>query len=870
MANRDQILQGAEKLLARGKLDAALKEYLRVLEENPKDISTLNKVGDLYVRINRPADSIPFFMRIADFYAKDGFFLKAIAIYKKINKIDPARLEVYEQLADLYHKQGLTQDARSQYQVLADHYAKNNKPEDAIAAYKKMVAVEPGDLKIQARLADIYRVNRQINHAVAQYGVIGATLAERGAHDEAIAVFQKALELVPGDADVQRKLVRSMLVQKNAAAAIAILKKAPPTPEGLALLAEAQFDTGDPAEAVRSAEQGLALDPANEACRVQLSRVRIAQGNADASFAAIFPAVDAAVSARDLTRAAAHLSPILEAQPSYGPALEKLADVRAAEGRRPEAAALLSTAAAEAVRQGRNDEAVALFRKALVLSPGDAEATARLRELAPTSAPPAHPPAPEIEVEIEDEALPAAPPAPPAAVAPPAFPTPPPAPTYAPPAPTPPPEEREVETLVVEAEVFARYGLADKAVERLRTLVRRRPDLVRARERLLELMAESQNPALAREVEDLAAFYRSSGRDADAETLARRYGSTAAASAAAAPVAPAAPPAASAPSPAPVPPAAPPPAAAPEVAFDEFGLEGGAHPGLTEPLPLPELIEEFESEAAPEPAVAPLPVRPAPPLAPPAPKPPAAAAPPPPPPPAAPRATSATKIAAPSDSEFVSYEELGSLLEEEMQKAGETPEAETPAAAEPLLDEQSLFADEQQFFNLAEELEKELAEEAPVPEAPALGGPEGEASLEEIFREFKKGVEQQLSAEDYETHFNLGIAYKEMGLTDEAIGEFQLASKDPARMVECCSMLGLCFLEKGMPQLAIKWYRKGLESPDIKEVETVGLLYDLGGVYQDTGDLELAYRTFLEVYGLNTNYRDIVNRVKELEAVKKN
>ncbi len=187
-----------------------------------------------------------------------------------------------------------------------------------------------------------------------------------------------------------------------------------------------------------------------------------------------------------------------------------------------------------------------------------------------------------------------------------------------------------------------------------------------------------------------------------------------------------------------------------------------------------------------------------------------------------------------------------------------------------MLDEQSLFADEQQFFNLAEELEKELAEEAPVPDAPALGGPEGEASLEEIFREFKKGVEQQLSAEDYETHFNLGIAYKEMGLTDEAIGEFQLASKDPARMVECCSMLGLCFLEKGMPQLAIKWYRKGLESPDIKEVETVGLLYDLGGVYQDTGDLELAYRTFLEVYGLNTNYRDIVNRVKELEAVKKN
>jgi len=368
--------------------------------------------------------------------------------------------------------------------------------------------------------------------------------------------------------------------------------------------------------------------------------------------------------------------------------------------------------------------------------------------------------------------------------------------------------------------VFARYGLADKAVERLRALVRRRPDLLRARERMVELMAESQNPALAQEVEELSETYRRAGREADADALRNRYG-----------------PAARVP-----PPAAPPPPA--ESSFDEFGIEAAPGPPLPEPAAPPEPVEEFGGGTFEAPAAAALEE------------------------PSPPRAAATPQGAAPAESEFVSYEELGSLLEEEMHKAGETPAPAEPEP-EPVLDEQSLFADEQQFFNLAEELEKELAEEAPIPEAPAMAGPEGEVSLEEIFREFKKGVEQQLSAEDYETHFNLGIAYKEMGLTDEAIGEFQLASKDPARMVECCSMLGLCFLEKGMPQLAIKWYRKGLEAPDIKEVETVGLLYDLGSVYQDMGDLELAYRTFLEVYGLNTNYRDVVNRVKELEAVKK-
>jgi tetratricopeptide (TPR) repeat protein len=223
----------------------------------------------------------------------------------------------------------------------------------------------------------------------------------------------------------------------------------------------------------------------------------------------------------------------------------------------------------------------------------------------------------------------------------------------------------------------------------------------------------------------------------------------------------------------------------------------------------------------------------------------------------------------PGDTEFVPYEGLGSLLEDEMQKAEEVfPPGEEPGA--PGIAEEDLFADEQKFFNLAEELEKELAEEAVVEEAAEISTPQGEVSLEEIFREFKKGVEQQLSAEDYETHYNLGIAYKEMGLVDEAIGEFQLASKDAGRAVECCSMLGHCFVEKGLPQLAIKWFRKGLDAPAIGEAETAGMLYDLAGVYQDSGEAELAYRTFLEVYGLNSNYRDVAQKVRDLEAARKN
>ncbi len=382
----------------------------------------------------------------------------------------------------------------------------------------------------------------------------------------------------------------------------------------------------------------------------------------------------------------------------------------------------------------------------------------------------------------------------------------------------PPVNDQQIETLIVEAEVFAKYGLVDKAIERLFSLVRRRPDLLKARERLVELLGESKNPALQREAEALAAAYRDTG----SHDLAARVLATAGLG----PVEEAMP----------IAPAPPPPAASGEVEFEEFDIgHTPASPPIASGAPPEDAIDFADTGLTDEPA------------------------------PFERLATPEPEASA--DSEFVSYEQLGNLLEDEMQRAGESPQEPSPM---PIVDEANLFADEQKFFNLAEELEKELGEEAVTEEPGEISTPQGEVSLEEIFREFKKGVEQQLSAEDYETHYNLGIAYKEMGLVDEAIGEFQLASKDPGRAVECCSMLGHCFLEKGMPQLAIKWFRKGLDVPAIRDAETAGMLYDLASVYQDTGETELAYRTFQEVFGLNANYRDVVQRVRDLEAVRKN
>jgi tetratricopeptide (TPR) repeat protein len=225
-------------------------------------------------------------------------------------------------------------------------------------------------------------------------------------------------------------------------------------------------------------------------------------------------------------------------------------------------------------------------------------------------------------------------------------------------------------------------------------------------------------------------------------------------------------------------------------------------------------------------------------------------APPPPPAPPSPRGISAADIES----------ELLSALPDDEDMVTAPARGRAPA---PTVEEENLFADEEDFFDLAAELEEELEQEA----KETLSVSEEEQSLEEIFKEFKKGVEQQLDAEDYDTHYNLGIAYKEMGLIDEAIGEFQLASKDPKRTTECCSMLGLCFLEKGMPQLAVKWYLKGLEQEGLSDEEQMGLRYDLATAYQETGEVENAHRYLMEIYGINSTYRDVATRLKQLQNV---
>jgi tetratricopeptide (TPR) repeat protein len=171
----------------------------------------------------------------------------------------------------------------------------------------------------------------------------------------------------------------------------------------------------------------------------------------------------------------------------------------------------------------------------------------------------------------------------------------------------------------------------------------------------------------------------------------------------------------------------------------------------------------------------------------------------------------------------------------------------------------------EEFFDLAAELSDELGS-APVPVRPAE--PAKEQSLDDIFEEFKRGVEQQSSKEDADTHYNLGVAYKEMGLLDDAIGEFIMTPEDEPKFVQSRYMLGLCYMEKEEYQNAIGEIRNALNYADSLGFDTengIEMHYDLGLACQCAGDISGAVDEFQKVVNENPKYRDTAAKLKELQ-----
>jgi tetratricopeptide (TPR) repeat protein len=152
--------------------------------------------------------------------------------------------------------------------------------------------------------------------------------------------------------------------------------------------------------------------------------------------------------------------------------------------------------------------------------------------------------------------------------------------------------------------------------------------------------------------------------------------------------------------------------------------------------------------------------------------------------------------------------------------------------------------------------------------------PSDSVDLSEMFGELKQELEEDVAAgdDDPETHYNLGVAFREMGLLDEAIAELQKVcnsierGKAFAQPVQTYTWLAQCFLDKGVPDAAIRWYEKALEIPGLDDEARLAINYELGSACETAKDKPAALRHFTSVYGSNIDYRDVAERIQALKS----
>jgi tetratricopeptide (TPR) repeat protein len=165
-----------------------------------------------------------------------------------------------------------------------------------------------------------------------------------------------------------------------------------------------------------------------------------------------------------------------------------------------------------------------------------------------------------------------------------------------------------------------------------------------------------------------------------------------------------------------------------------------------------------------------------------------------------------------------------------------------------------------------------VAATAPVVPAKIESAPA--VDLADMFGELKQELEEGGTSadEDPETHYNLGVAFREMGLLDEAIGEFQKVCQASERghafsqLMQAYTWLAQCFLDKGVPEAAVRWYERALKLPNLDAETRTALHYELGSSLENAGNRPAALSNFLEVYGNNIDYRDVAERIKALRT----
>ncbi len=241
--NKEKVMDAARKFVDKGQIDKAVKEYLRIVNEDPKDVRVWLKIGDLYAKKGAKQDAIETYLKVARFYHEQGFFLKAVAVYKQILKLDPRLVDVILKLAELYRQLGLMSDAMQHFESVAAHFHREGNTKEALATVKKLVDLDPENIATRIKLAELYSKEGIVDDAANEFQVACEQLRRQGRQDDFLKVAERLLWHKPDNHSLNRELAGLYLRRNDPRRALqklqACFKADPRDVETLGLLAQA-------------------------------------------------------------------------------------------------------------------------------------------------------------------------------------------------------------------------------------------------------------------------------------------------------------------------------------------------------------------------------------------------------------------------------------------------------------------------------------------------------------------------------------------------------------------------------------------------------------------------------------------------------
>ncbi len=787
MVDKNSIMKEAQKYLSKGQIDRAIAEWEKLSKESP-DGNTHNIIGDLYLKKGDKEKAIEFFHKAAKFFRYEGFSLKALALYKKVLNINPADADALYALAELSEEKGLTTDAIKYYLASAESLLKDGKRGRILEVYERILALSPSNVSLRNRVAEIFLREGLISDALKEYICIAQISDEKGDIQKSKEFYQKVLDLQP--ANKEAVLGIGYLYEKTGEMETAIehLRGAtelfPEDTDVLLRYAELLLSSGRDDTAEDWLYKIIEREPASMKPRLLLGDLKLRAGLKEEAWVQYLPAIDRMILEQKYGDAIRLLEPFREVDPLETG--KRFVTLYRQIGQTGHVAAELAELGDALIERGMKEDALNYYRDALEINPDDSHVKEMIEELMKGA-------------EVQKEAVVIS--------------------TSG--------EEKTVEEIFIEADIFSRYDLTGEAIRLLERLKLREPKNIEVHTRLKSLyVGASDKESAVTECLILSELYKRLGDSENSERMLRD----------ASDIYPEDPRLAERGAiPSFTPASAPASAAKTEPSAGESEELVEAVGGMWN-------IEDYSEEIAEADFYARQGL-----------------------------AQEASKILEKLRGLFPENKDISERLDNlghistlsEMREIAPAQEWRYEDAAgektsEGETKEDTVHLSENEKYDDLVLTEQDLVEAQEVPD-PTLDN-----EVLEIFQEFKKGLEKELGDEDSETHYNLGIAYKEMGLIDDAITEFQTSRADPKRLLQSSAMLGVCYMEKGLFPLAVEALTQALKNVSAKDESYWAIKYDLGEAHEKNDNLREALDFYTDVYGWNAKFRNVSEKVSQI------